>query len=86
MFSCEFYEIFKNTFLTEYIRATGSALTNLGIKSGNANAAEAYLGHFQISIMELRAVNYFHINLSSTFHRVRPIYAAPQSFNRENFR
>ena len=26
MFSCEFYEIFKNTFITEHIRATASGL------------------------------------------------------------
>ena len=27
VFSCEFYEIFKNTFFTEHVRTTASALT-----------------------------------------------------------
>ena len=44
VFSCEFCEIFKNTFLTEHLRATVSVTESIGKKWPNRNTELPFAG------------------------------------------
>ena len=37
MFSCEFYEIYNNTFFTEHLQVTASELGKMDYKNGGSN-------------------------------------------------